>query len=156
MRHSVREPGIWEPGLGDLDGNGAVVQDEDAFDTAAFAEVETETGLDGFEPWETFPGDTGCYEEVYGSPSRNKWKAKWWNPAAGTPQHAQSRRAMAPASIAELVASGQPKEEIYRAIREAYDVDGGVVENQGADRYVNQRRNVSCYQPSHRPRHEQV
>ena len=29
---------------------------------------------------------------------------------------------MVQAQIASLVASGQPKEEIYRAIREAYDV----------------------------------
>ncbi|CAE6916039.1 unnamed protein product [Symbiodinium natans] len=72
------------------------------------------------------------YDEFYGRMSGNKWRAKWWNPASGLPQQPE-RRATIQADIAQLVASGQPKEEIYRAIRQAYDVNGNFLDEEDDD-----------------------
>ena len=55
------------------------------------------------------PEGPACYEEFYGPLGVQKWKEKWWNPSAGLPQQPQ-RQAVIQAHIAELVASGQPKD----------------------------------------------
>ncbi|CAE7892671.1 unnamed protein product [Symbiodinium microadriaticum] len=91
------------------------------------------------DPWSWVP-ETGpsYYDEFYGQMSNNKWRAKWWNPAAGLPQQ-PGRRATIQADIAQLVASGQPKEEVYRAIREAYDVSGSFLDEEEDDRDNSER-----------------
>mmetsp|Transcript_66961 Transcript_66961/g.195767 ORF Transcript_66961/g.195767 Transcript_66961/m.195767 type:complete len:141 (-) Transcript_66961:89-511(-) len=110
FRSRTRERGSWQPGLGDLEGEGA---------------VEEEQAVEGAEAeappvWE-HPASAGpaCHEELYGSPSKGKWRVRFWDGGGGPLSPAQ--RATAPPSVSEMVASGLPKEEIYQAIREAYD-----------------------------------
>ncbi|CAK9102195.1 unnamed protein product [Durusdinium trenchii] len=111
LRFVEKRPGAWDS---------SVVEDEDDDLTDSTAsEAEVQSSRDSWT-WAPEPGP-GQYEEFYGPIGANKWKAKWWNPSAGLPQQ-NHRRATIQAEIAELVASGQPKEEIYRAIREAYNV----------------------------------
>ncbi|CAJ1423361.1 unnamed protein product [Effrenium voratum] len=106
LRFAQRRPGSWD--------HSVVEEDLDLEDSVPEDTLTRE--------WTWAPGaGPVADEEFYGYVSSSKWKAKWWNPAAGLPQQPE-RRATVNAMIAELVASGQPKEEIYRAIREAYDV----------------------------------
>mmetsp|Transcript_50587 Transcript_50587/g.151277 ORF Transcript_50587/g.151277 Transcript_50587/m.151277 type:complete len:143 (-) Transcript_50587:93-521(-) len=116
LRHRAPERGSWEPGLGDLEGEGALEAVE--ADAGGGADVETPPVWEHFES-----AGPACHEEVYGSPSKGKWRVRFWDHGGGPLSPA--RRATAPVSVTELAASGLPKEEIYRAIREAYDVKNG-------------------------------
>mmetsp|Transcript_37962 Transcript_37962/g.80720 ORF Transcript_37962/g.80720 Transcript_37962/m.80720 type:complete len:155 (-) Transcript_37962:36-500(-) len=123
LRHcpaALLERGGWQPGLGDLDGEGA------ASSEGSGAPGEEEAEEEPLPPiWaEAVPGGPGCHEEVYGTISKGKFRARYLDGAGTRSADPASQRAFAPASVAELVASGQPKEEIYRAIREAYGVGG--------------------------------
>eukprot|EP00439_Symbiodinium_sp_Y106_P085539 s106_g28.t3 len=126
LRHATRRPGSWDAAMCDeenIDGD----EGENLFpdDSASLATRD---------PWSWVPeAGPSYYDEFYGQMSNNKWRAKWWNPAAGLPQQ-PGRRATIQADIAQLVASGQPKEEVYRAIREAYDVSGNFLDEEDDDR----------------------
>eukprot|EP00913_Durusdinium_trenchii_P029093 g27278.t1 len=99
LRFVEKRPGAWDS---------SVVEDEDDDLTDSTAsEAEVQSSRDSWT-WAPEPGP-GQYEEFYGPIGANKWKAKWWNPSAGLPQQ-NHRRATIQAEIAELVASGQPKE----------------------------------------------
>ncbi|CAE7727246.1 unnamed protein product [Symbiodinium sp. CCMP2456] len=121
----TRHEGSWDAAICDeehVDGD-----DENLFpdDSASLATRD---------PWSWVPeAGPSYYDEFYGQMSNNKWRAKWWNPAAGLPQQ-PGRRATIQEDIAQLVASGQPKEEVYRAIREAYDVSGSFLDDEDDDR----------------------
>mmetsp|Transcript_86087 Transcript_86087/g.240898 ORF Transcript_86087/g.240898 Transcript_86087/m.240898 type:complete len:176 (+) Transcript_86087:82-609(+) len=116
--------GRWAPGLGDLEGDGV---DESVLETSGASGGDPAPSWGEAEPedvppvWAPVGQGTACYEETYGTPSKTKWRTHFHG--RGGTLHTPATRATAPASVAELVASGQPKEEIYRAIREAYDVD---------------------------------
>ncbi|CAL1135449.1 unnamed protein product [Cladocopium goreaui] len=111
LRFATKQPGSWDA---------SVLEDEDVdVEVTGHSQADAVSSRDPWT-WVPEPGPAH-YEEFYGLVGAQKWKAKWWNPSTGVPQQPQ-RQAMVQAQIAELVASGQPKEEIYRAIREAYDV----------------------------------
>ncbi|CAE7218673.1 unnamed protein product [Symbiodinium necroappetens] len=130
LRHATRRPGSWDAAI--CDEENIDHDDENLFpdDSASLATRD---------PWSWVPqAGPSYYDEFYGQMSNNKWRAKWWNPAAGLPQQ-PGRRATIQADIAQLVASGQPKEEVYRAIREAYDVSGGFLDEEEDDRDNSER-----------------
>mmetsp|Transcript_50240 Transcript_50240/g.144524 ORF Transcript_50240/g.144524 Transcript_50240/m.144524 type:complete len:186 (-) Transcript_50240:52-609(-) len=136
LRSRAPERGGWVPGLGDLEGEGtdAARSEEGAsaeLDAAGLlraaagpAEADPSDDLEVPPVWASTVFGVAAHQECYGTPSKGKWKVRF-HERDGNP-HTPARRATIPTSMAALVASGQPKEEIYRAIREAYDVsDGG-------------------------------
>ena len=114
LRCAEKRPGTWDD---------SVLADElDDLEDASTASTTASPAVSSRDPWTWAPeAGPAHYEEFYGVVGAQKWKDKWWNPADGFPQQPH-RQAMVQAQIAKLVASGQPKEEIYRAIREAYNV----------------------------------
>eukprot|EP00747_Dinoflagellata_sp_TGD_P015721 gnl/TRDRNA2_/TRDRNA2_124545_c0_seq1.p1 gnl/TRDRNA2_/TRDRNA2_124545_c0~~gnl/TRDRNA2_/TRDRNA2_124545_c0_seq1.p1 ORF type:complete len:156 (+),score=30.31 gnl/TRDRNA2_/TRDRNA2_124545_c0_seq1:81-548(+) len=74
--------------------------------------------------------EPGNYEELYGSMSRPAWKRYWFD-RGGRPNE-PDRQATAPAAMSEAIRSGaQPKEEVYRVIREAYMEEHGTGDGHG-------------------------
>ena len=52
---------------------------------------------------------TKIHQKIHHRTGRTAFRVRWWNPSTGVPQQPQ-RQAMVQAQIAELVASGQPKD----------------------------------------------
>merc|ERR1712032_840844 len=103
----------WQPGAGDLEGEGAAEPDE------VTEEQSGSTALSG-GGWIPFAGaGEACHEEHYGHVSKAKWRVRLRASVGDTLTSTERRATLPPPTLAELVASGLPKEDIYRAIREA-------------------------------------
>eukprot|EP00928_Gymnodinium_smaydae_P031819 TRINITY_DN23230_c0_g1_i1.p2 TRINITY_DN23230_c0_g1~~TRINITY_DN23230_c0_g1_i1.p2 ORF type:complete len:170 (+),score=47.92 TRINITY_DN23230_c0_g1_i1:65-574(+) len=87
---------------------------------AAAAEAEAAAASSGSGSYARVGASAAPYEEAYGRMARNKWRSRFWD--RGGTGLSPTQVATVPLSAAALVASGQSKDEIYRAIREAYDV----------------------------------
>eukprot|EP00929_Paragymnodinium_shiwhaense_P011026 TRINITY_DN116253_c0_g1_i1.p1 TRINITY_DN116253_c0_g1~~TRINITY_DN116253_c0_g1_i1.p1 ORF type:complete len:190 (-),score=25.58 TRINITY_DN116253_c0_g1_i1:87-584(-) len=105
-------------GVDDFAGEAALTDVGDVFKRAA-------PGIEGSDDYERRPVSDqdvtkgpGLYEECYGGMSRNKLQKVFWDAPATTGKF--SRIASVPLSLEALVASGRPKEDIYRQVREAY------------------------------------
>merc|ERR1712228_1130821 len=100
LRQQASERGTWQHGIGDLEGEG-IATDQ----TRADAELE---------PSRTASGPSSaheCYEEIYGTPSKAKWRLRFLPLGKLS---AGERKAKVSTSITALAQSGQPKEDIYR------------------------------------------
>merc|ERR1712216_302293 len=106
----------------DFEGLGDVGTDASSTMTAAVgSEARNASDNDAGGPFGYQIHGPACHEEFYGTMSRGKWRAKFWDKGTQVP-HRVSARVLRPST---LLAGGQPKEDIYSAIRKAYGKDDG-------------------------------
>lgn len=118
LRCVVPERGGWQAGVGDLEGEGDAINNEE--------DVLRPDEMDLGSQWALSGGAAGssgarisCYDELHDTSTRDRRAERFIN-SLNQPE----RRASIQVSMAKLMAENQPKEEIYRVIREAYDEQG--------------------------------
>eukprot|EP00401_Gymnodinium_catenatum_P056215 CAMPEP_0117589694 /NCGR_PEP_ID=MMETSP0784-20121206/70555_1 /TAXON_ID=39447 /ORGANISM="" /LENGTH=178 /DNA_ID=CAMNT_0005391205 /DNA_START=83 /DNA_END=617 /DNA_ORIENTATION=+ len=137
VRHRAKERAVWQPELRDVveayieedDESGGQQGEQLSAQAAGIALPNADATI---EPIAERTGDKSGFRpgggsrparhyEAFGWVSKGKWRSKFWD--GGGHPHGPPLQANLPSAVSDLLETYHSKEEMYKAIREAYDVD---------------------------------